>query len=145
LGHIGTFQTDLGAARKFYVDHHVVALIPEAARQSLGWHATGTTVCVGVELCSYEQLRAARAQLLEQGVTQGPSLPAVLRPGIDHAAFFVDPSGHTVMLYFSMEQVGWDGRPRPASERRVVQDEWPETIGGGSDTYYSQLLQGPLG
>ena len=48
-------------------------------------------------------------------------------------------------LYYYMEQVGWDGRVRPASERRRVGPAWPETLEPLSDTYVDQVFQGPLG
>ena len=35
------------------------------------------------------------------------------------------PDGHCIQLYYYMEQVGWDGRPRPAALRRHVQDPGP--------------------
>jgi len=44
-----------------------------------------------------------------------------------------------------MEQVGWDGRVRPASQRRRVNGAWPETLEPLSDTYVDQVFQGPLG
>jgi len=49
-----------------------------------------------------------------------------------------------------MEQVGWDGRVRPASERRRVNDgpgggAWPEVLEPLSDTYVDQVFQGPFG
>jgi hypothetical protein len=44
-----------------------------------------------------------------------------------------------------MEQVGWDGRPRPAEQRRRVGPDWPQAIDAVPDTYADQVLQGPLG
>jgi hypothetical protein len=44
-----------------------------------------------------------------------------------------------------MEQIGWDGRPRPASERRRVNGQWPALLEPLSDTYVDQVFQGPLG
>jgi hypothetical protein len=44
-----------------------------------------------------------------------------------------------------MEQVGWDGRPRPAGERRPLQQRWPDTLEPLSDTYTDQTYQGPWG
>lgn len=57
----------------------------------------------------------------------------------------LDPDGHLVQLYYYMEQVGWDGRPRPRADRRAVGPEWPETLEPLSDTYVDQTFQGPLG
>jgi hypothetical protein len=73
-------------------------------------------------------------------------LPPELTPGIDYAAYALDPDGHAVMLYYYMEQIGWDGRPRPAELRRKVDiDHWPETLAPLSDTYRGSVFQGPLG
>ena len=44
-----------------------------------------------------------------------------------------------------MEQVGWDGTVRPASQRRVVNGPWPDSLEPLSDTYVDQVFQGPLG
>jgi hypothetical protein len=44
-----------------------------------------------------------------------------------------------------MEQVGWDGRVRPAAERRQVGRDWPETLEPLSDSLVDQVFQGPLG
>ena len=41
--------------------------------------------------------------------------PARAFPGIDYSAFAIDPDGHAMQLYYYMEQIGWDGKPRPAS------------------------------
>ncbi|MGH7039432.1 MAG: VOC family protein, partial [Stellaceae bacterium] len=68
-----------------------------------------------------------------------------LYPGIDYAAFARDPDGHLIQLYYYMEQVGWDGRVRPASARRQVTRDWPAILEPLSDTYMDQVFQGPLG
>ena len=44
-----------------------------------------------------------------------------------------------------MEQIGWDGRPRPAAQRRRVAPDWPQTLEAMPDSYVDQFLQGPLG
>ena len=52
-----------------------------------------------------------------------------------------------IMLYYYMEQLGWEGQPRPRELRRSVgpTGEWPETLEPMSDTYVDQVFQGPLG
>jgi hypothetical protein len=72
-------------------------------------------------------------------------LPAEFHPGIDYVAYAQDPDGHLVQLYYYMEQLGWDGKPRPQELRRQVSQEWPETLEPLSDTYMDQVYQGPLG
>jgi hypothetical protein len=44
-----------------------------------------------------------------------------------------------------MEQIGWDGRPRPAAQRRRVGADWPQALEASVDAYADQTLQGPLG
>jgi hypothetical protein len=45
-----------------------------------------------------------------------------------------------------MEQVGWDGRPRSAAERRATNGEqWPEALEPMSDTYHGEPFLGPWG
>jgi hypothetical protein len=44
-----------------------------------------------------------------------------------------------------MEQIGWDGKPRPAHLRRQAESSWPATVAALSDTYVDQVFQGPLG
>ncbi|MDH3598720.1 MAG: extradiol dioxygenase, partial [Candidatus Tectomicrobia bacterium] len=99
----------------------------------------------GVEVGSYEQLRQAVSFLKSHGVTLLDTLPPELSPGMDYVAYALDPDGHCIQLYYYMEQLGWDGQPRPQSKRRQVNGEWPETLEPLSDTYVDQVYQGPLG
>ena len=70
-----------------------------------------------------------------------------MHPGIDYAALAVDPEGHCIQIYCYMEQVGWDGKPKPKELRResLPINLWPETLAPLSDTYADQTFQGPLG
>jgi hypothetical protein len=94
---------------------------------------------------SYGQLRNAITFLKERGAKFVNSIPPDLHPGIDYAAHVLDPDGHAIQLYYYMEQVGWDGKPRPKELRRVMREEWPEVLEPLSDTYVDQTFQGPLG
>ena len=98
----------------------------------------------GCEVGTYEQLRNAVTFLKEQGVTFR-DVPQELHPGIDYAAYGVDPDGHMIQLYYYMEQLGWQGKPRPQEMRRQTNGEWPEVLEPLSDTYVDQVFQGPLG
>ena len=126
-------------------EHHTFVLADKALRSQLGLSEHTSCMSIGLEVGSYSQLRAAAALLTEQGYTFVPGLPPELYLGIDYAAHFRDPDGHLVCLYYYMEQVGWDGQPRPASQRRQVADPWPETLTPLSDTYADQTYLGPLG
>jgi len=79
------------------------------------------------------------------GHTFVPGLPPQLYLGIDYTAHLLDPDGHLICLYYYMEQVGWDGKPRPQSQRRTAAVPWPETLQLLSDTYADQTYMGPLG
>ena len=57
----------------------------------------------------------------------------------------LDPDGHCIQLYYYMEQIGWDGRVRPAVERRKVVVPWPEALEPLADTFQDQVFQGPFG
>ena len=50
-----------------------------------------------------------------------------------------------MQLYWNMEQLGWDGRPRPAAQRaRIDLDHWPESVAGNEDAYNGEIFLGPL-
>jgi hypothetical protein len=122
-----------------------VGLFPKELRRQLGLNERSSCMSFGVEVGSYSQLRNAVAFLKAHGVTFVDSIPPELYPGIDYAAFALDPDGHCIQLYYYMEQIGWDGRVRPAAERRQAEREWPEVLEPLSDTYVDQVFQGPLG
>jgi catechol 2,3-dioxygenase-like lactoylglutathione lyase family enzyme len=77
----------------------------------------------------------------EDRSTLGNTRGYFMRYGTDHHAFVL--FNKKVMDF--REQIGWDGKVRPQSQRRAVQVEWPETLEPLSDTYVDQVFQGPLG
>lgn len=125
-------------------EHHSLKLYPKAAREELGLSPHTTCASVGLQLGSYQQLRSAVEWLRRQGV-RFVDLPAELSPGIDYCAHALDREGHCMQLYYYMEQIGWDGRPRPPELRRKVQQPWPEFVEALADTYVDQTFMGPLG
>jgi hypothetical protein len=73
-------------------------------------------------------------------------LPTALSPGIDWFATALDPAGHGVQLYFSMEQVGRDGLASPPAPRTLPPPgEWPEAIEATPDVYMGEVFPGPWG
>jgi catechol 2,3-dioxygenase-like lactoylglutathione lyase family enzyme len=170
VGPISLFVADLAAAVRFYrerlgftlteeivwegercaflranTEHHSVALYPLALRERLGLRPDSTTFAVGFQLGSYRQLCDARTFLAARG-TRFVEIPPELHPGIDYALHAQDPDGHGVQLYFAMEQIGWDGRPRPAAARpRLPYAAWPATLGPTAGAYDGETLLGPLG
>ncbi len=95
-------------------EHHSVALYPRELRTVLGLSEHTSCLSFGVELANYAQLRESIDFLKAHGV-RFVDLPPELYPGIDYAAFALDPDGHCIQLYYYMEQVGWDGRAWPRS------------------------------
>ena len=117
------------------------------SRCAPSWGCRPDSICMayGMQVGSYRQLRDAVSFLEKNGVTI-KYLPPELFPGIDYSAFALDPEGHAIQLYYYMEQIGWDGRPRPAAARRTVDNaQWPEALDALSDTYRGPVFQGPLG
>jgi catechol 2,3-dioxygenase-like lactoylglutathione lyase family enzyme len=168
LGPIGLFVDDVATAEDFYTrtlgfirtrevtwnghrvsflrantEHHSLTLYPTALREALGFSQHTTLASIGFQLANYRQLRDAVRFLKKAGIST-VELPADLRPGIDYAIHFLDPDGHVIQLYYYMEQVGWDGRPRPSSvARNEPADEWPATLPAQSDTYMGEPYLGP--
>ena len=170
IGPIALFVADVAASAAFYTEvlgfsiteeathrgqrcvflrngteHHSLTLAPRTLRDTLGLGSHSTCMSMGFELGSYRQLRDAVAYLKGEGVRFTDAIPAELHPGIDYAAHCIDPDGHCLELYCYMEQIGWDGKPRPAALRREIARDWPETLEPVSDTYADQTFQGPLG
>jgi catechol 2,3-dioxygenase-like lactoylglutathione lyase family enzyme len=170
IGPVNLFVADLDRSERFYTellgftktedieyrghrcvylrcgtDHHCIGLFPVALRSELGLNPSTTLMSIGMQVASYRQLKDAIAFLRQKELRFIDTIPFELHPGIDYAAHAIMPDGHCIQLYHAMEQVGWDGRPRPAAQRRRVAPEWPGTIDGGPDVYADQILQGPLG
>ena len=148
LGLARSEETQYQGARCLFLrcgaEHHSLALYPKELRGALGLSPHTTCLSFGVEVANYAQLREAVAFLKSAGITV-IDLPPELHPGIDYSAFALDPDGHAIQLYYYMEQVGWDGRVRPAAARRPVSRDWPEALEPVSDSYVDQVFQGPFG
>lgn len=126
-------------------EHHSMALYPMALRAKLGLSDHTRCLSYGLQVAEYGQLRDAVPYLEENGVTV-KYLPPELYPGIDYSAFAIDPDGHAIQLYYYMEQVGWDGRPRPADQRpKVESGDWPEMIDAAPDAFAGETYLGPWG
>jgi catechol 2,3-dioxygenase-like lactoylglutathione lyase family enzyme len=170
IGPVRLFVKDLGKCLEFYTkilglrvteeidyeghrcvflrcntEHHSLALYPVALREKLGLSPHTSCMSFGNQVGDYQQLRNAVDFLKSNGVTI-KYLPPELFPGMDYSAFAVDPDGHTIQLYYYMEQVGWDGKVRPKSARAKVDNaKWPDTVDGVADTFDGETLLGPLG
>lgn len=124
-------------------EHHSLALYPLDLRDEIGLSPHTTCMSFGNQLGDYRQLRDAVDYLSSEGV-EIKYLPPELFPGIDYSAFVLDPDGHTIQLYYYMEQVGWDGRTR-ADRPHVDTQNWPDVLEPFADTFDGETLLGPLG
>lgn len=126
-------------------EHHALALYPMELREELGLTDWSSCMSFGVRVNDYAQLRDAIGFLERNGV-EVRYLPSELSPGIDYSAFAIDPDGHALQLYYYMEQIGWDGRPRPAEQRRRTDNgAWPETLEPLPDSFAGEQFLGPWG
>jgi catechol 2,3-dioxygenase-like lactoylglutathione lyase family enzyme len=126
-------------------EHHAVGLYPLALRERLGLSPHTNLMSFGLRVASYRQLRAALAFLASHGVTVR-DLPPQLTPGIDYAAYAIDPDGHAIELYWSMEQVVRCPAVHPertGSRRPERYELWPETI--EDDSFGGEVFLGPWG
>ncbi|MGH7796178.1 MAG: VOC family protein [Candidatus Binatia bacterium] len=125
-------------------EHHSVALFPLKLRDTLGLSPHSKCAAFGLQLANYRQLRDALKFFRDNGVEVTESLPHELRPGIEYSATVRDPDGHTLQLYYAMEQIGWEGKPRPKELRQTRKlDEWPETLDQDANAYLGETFSGP--
>ena len=126
-------------------EHHSLGIFPKSWRKKLGLSETTSSVSFGLQLANYRQLKDAVKFLRDNGVrVETDIIPPELHPGIDYAAYAFDPDGHCIELYYAMEQVGWEGKPRPKELRRKVDpNHWPDILEPLTDTYTGEPYIGP--
>jgi len=127
-------------------EHHSIALYPRALAKDLKLPNPSSLLSFAVQVGSYRQLLDAVAHLKAHGV-KFMELPREISSGIAHHAFAIDPDGFLIELYWEMEQIGWDGKPRPAHLREHIPShptDWPAHIEQSSDAYGGEVFLGPL-
>ena len=125
-------------------EHHSVALFPLKLRETLGLSPHSKCAAFGLQLANYRQLKDAVTFFRDNGFEVTESLPHELHPGIEYSATVRDPDGHTIQLYYAMEQIGWEGKPRPSSLRQPRKlDEWPDTLDHDPNAYLGEAFSGP--
>ena len=125
-------------------EHHSMVLADKALRAVLGLNPSASCLSVGMQLGSYRQLLDAVEFFRSHG-REIVELPPELHLGIDYATYVRDPEGHLIQLYYAIEQLGWDGRPRPADLRPSITTPWPDAVDAQTDTYVGPAFLGPLG
>jgi catechol 2,3-dioxygenase-like lactoylglutathione lyase family enzyme len=171
LGPVSLFVDDLEKSAGFYVDklgfaiteevvwnghrclfmrnnteHHSLALFPTRLREVLGFSAHTKSAALGLQLANFRQLKDTVRFLQERGVAVRDDIPCAFHAGIDYAAHVMDPDGHCLQLYCAMEQIGWDGKPKPKELRRPLQlKHWPDRLDADSGIYLGEPFLGPWG
>ncbi len=150
LGFTLTEQAEWRGERCLYfrcnTEHHSLALMPIQLRDRLGLSPHTKCAALGLQLANYRQLKDAVKFFRDHGFEVAEAIPPALRPGIEYSATIRDPDGHTIQLYYAMEQIGWEGKPRPKELRRPrsLQD-WPDALDGDANAYLGEPFLGPWG
>jgi catechol 2,3-dioxygenase-like lactoylglutathione lyase family enzyme len=148
LGFQSTEETSYQGRHIVYLrhgtEHHSMVLADKALRSDLGLRPDASCLSVGMQVGSYRQLLDAVEFFGSHG-REIVDLPSELHLGIDYTAYVRDPDGHLIQLYYLIEQLGWDGRPRPADLRPAITKPWPDAVDARSDTYVGPAFLGPLG
>jgi catechol 2,3-dioxygenase len=97
-------------------DHHSIALVPTDKPGRPAPEAGVQFHHLAMEVGSVEELFAARTFLQERGIPV--SYDGRRGPGGNIGVEFEDPDGYTFEIYAGMDQVGDDGRSRPAEQFR---------------------------
>ena len=117
-------------------DHHTVNFIRGSG---VGLHH------LAFELATLDEVFRARDHLKEAGATityQGRR-----RAGCQVSVEFLDPDGHHLELYWGVDQIGSDGRSRPAEEWRqtaTLEDAVRIAPPGQDTTLYDAALRARL-
>ena len=129
-------------------DHHAFVLYNHrhrGATDKLGrWRENVTVNQITWQCGSLEEVVNGHHWLTGQGcnmIRSGRDMP-----GSNWHTYLMDPDWFQNELYYGMEQIGWDGRPRPADQRRRIDnDNWPERLEPAADSYAGEAFMGPWG
>jgi catechol 2,3-dioxygenase len=95
---------------RFSADHHGVALVGSMPEESHNIELNH----MAFEVTTLDEVLRARAHLEKHGVEI--DFEGRRRAGVQIAVEFRDPDGHLLEIYWGLDQVGSEGRVRPASE-----------------------------
>lgn len=96
-------------------DHHGIALVGSAAAPSENLDLNH----IAFEVASLDEVLRARDHLRRHGVAI--DFEGRRRAGCQLAVEFRDPDNHRLEIYWGIDQIGSDGRARPAAEWKGVQ------------------------
>jgi catechol 2,3-dioxygenase-like lactoylglutathione lyase family enzyme len=95
-------------------DHHTIALVPAKEKNELPKRGQVGFDHMALEVASVSELFKIRDFLRSKGVEifyEGRRGPGG-NPGLE----FYDPDGYKIEIYAAMDQIGTDGKSRPANE-----------------------------
>ena len=95
-------------------DHHSVALVPSKHKHLAGADAGLRFHHLAMEVDGVDALFKARTYLREHGIPI--TYEGRRGPGGNIGIEFQDPDGYQFELYADMDQIGTDGRSRPAAQ-----------------------------
>lgn len=109
----------LGDTRGYFMryggDHHAFVLFNRRVREAAdrdGRFRAGVTVNqLTWQVGSLDEVVRASEHLRDHGITMSRSGRDT--PGSNWHTYFIDPDGHTIELYYGIEQIGWNGRSKP--------------------------------
>jgi catechol 2,3-dioxygenase len=137
IGHVALFVQDVERSARFYTDvlgfqisdvydddmipggavflrcnpdHHGIALFEATQNQNPGAGMHHMAFAVG----TLDEVLRAREHLREHGVRV--HFEGRRRAGVQLAVEFKDPDGHNLEIYWGIDQVGSEGRARPAEQ-----------------------------
>ncbi|MGH7770086.1 MAG: VOC family protein [Candidatus Binatia bacterium] len=95
-------------------DHHTIALVGGGAGESKQTELHH----IAFEVGSVEEVFRVRDRLREKNVPI--TFEGRRRAGCQISVEFLDPDGHSIEIYWGLDQVGTDGRARPSSEWKGI-------------------------
>jgi catechol 2,3-dioxygenase-like lactoylglutathione lyase family enzyme len=125
LDTFGLYQTDrlvgkggelLGCFTTCNTDHHAMVVVnPETAdpERRAYYEAGGTLNQLSFQVNSLREINEAHRFFIQHGC----KIQRIGRdePGSNSAVYAYDPDGHRVELFYGMEQIGWQGKAKPAA------------------------------
>ena len=95
-------------------DHHTIGLASAKQPGALQGHDQPGLSHLAFEVGSMDELFRMRDFLKQKGVTI--SFEGRKGPGSNPGLEFLDPDGFLIEVYAGMDQIGWDGKSRPADQ-----------------------------
>jgi catechol 2,3-dioxygenase-like lactoylglutathione lyase family enzyme len=99
---------------RFGGDHHTIGLAAAKEKGDLPGRTRTGLDHLAFEVGSMDELFRTRDFLREKGVEV--TFEGRKGPGSNPGLEFLDPDGFKVEVYAGMDQVGWEGKSRPASQ-----------------------------